>query len=486
MGAGIYQRIFRAIGAEALGQFLNIGIRLVLVPLFLTTWGAQAYGEWLILTAAAAWFGLGDFGGQLYFINRMTAAWSAGRRDEFQRLMSSGQLLFLIASSLLLTVVIICLKWTQFLSWVGLQEVQQDVAMLVILLMILRFIVGFPLGLLLGVYRAIGAQATSVMYRNLMLVIELAGSAVLLLAGAGMLVLATMQVIPALLVGAIVIWHQSRVLPDIKSWALRKADRHTIREAISPSLHFLSIQLSMVVVIQGSIIAVAKALGPVDVAVFSVMRSLSNVMFVFMGILSHSAWPEFTRLVNMRDIKKFSHIFKTILLINLLCGVTYLVVIRNIGEELYGWWLNNKLPYDPTFMFLMSCFVILTILWTLGGNILMATNRHIIYSRILLPVNILAVLLCYWGAVEHGLTGSVIGLMVGQTILMTLTIILIIGFREHWIENATNLFRATFVTIILFPMCLNLWSGLLAIVLIALMNYRHFRWRIFPTIKARV
>ena len=70
------KRLIQGIGANFLGQVINVASRVLLVPLFLTAWGAQVYGEWLILSSVVAYLSLTDLGGQLYIVNRLTQAYA--------------------------------------------------------------------------------------------------------------------------------------------------------------------------------------------------------------------------------------------------------------------------------------------------------------------------------------------------------------------------------------------------------------------------
>lgn len=94
MPGSILGRVVRSIGADAIGQLLNVLTRLVLVPVFLKFWGAESYGEWLIISAWCSWFTLGDLGGQLFFSNKLTSAWTRQRLDEFHETFSTGLFFF--------------------------------------------------------------------------------------------------------------------------------------------------------------------------------------------------------------------------------------------------------------------------------------------------------------------------------------------------------------------------------------------------------
>jgi len=455
-----------------LGQVLNVGIRLLLVPLFLSTWGAESYGEWLILTALAAWFSLGDLGGQLYFINRLTAEWAVGRVDVFQRVLSTGLLLFLVSSTVLFGCVLIALNLLPVTVWLGLKTVDQDLAEAILLLMALRFLVSLPIGLFLGIYRAIGIQATSVMYSNLILLIQFVASALALLAGGGMLLLAALEVVPFLLVFIVVSWDLRRRLPkEVSLFALAKADKSVLLSAISPSLHFLGLQFSAAIMIQGSVLVVAKTLGPIEVAMFSSMRIMANVMSRFMGVLAHSAWPEITRLASLGQDEKLAKLFGIVLNLALFVGMCFLALITNFGELLYNWWLNQKLPYDFWVLYLLSCQVVMTVLWTWGGNLLMATNRHEEYSRWQFPINLVAIFICYGGALKFGLLGAVAGLFAGQSLPMLLAVYLLL-VKKDWPQIAKNLMVVSFLGLALMPLTLNVWGGFLCIFVFVFLLWR--------------
>lgn len=478
---GIKGRVLRAVGAEVLSQGLNIGIRLLLIPLFLIAWGAPVYGEWLILTALASWFGLGDLGGQIFFVNELTSVWAVGNKDEFQKILATGMLLFLSTSTILFLGVSFALVWPGWLFWFGLKIVSIPVAQFVLILMAFKFLVTLPLGLLLGVFRAIGSQATSVMYTNAMLAIQFIGSIIALHAGAGLKHLALLEVLPALFISFFILSSlKNRLHPDIKLFALKKADLTLMRSALLPSLHFLVIQLALAVMIQGSVIVIGKVLGPVQVAIFSTMRSVSNIVARFPAMISHSVWPELTRLHSRGEHKKLSKLFIMTLSTGFIMGLVYLVLLRGFGAAAFDLWLKNKLEYDPNAMFLMGCFVVLTTLWTLGGNLFMATNQHEHYARIQLGVNIFALLLCGIMAIKIGLSGAVAGLILGQSIPMVVVVIVLLK-QKNWVENAIGLGTISFIAIIIFPFCLNVWTGGIAVIVISLIMVQTvFEVRLYP------
>jgi len=77
------KRLFRGIGANFLGQIINIASRIVLVPLFLLSWGADIYGEWLLLSSMVAYLSLIEMGDQLYIVNRKAQGLTGASNAQF-------------------------------------------------------------------------------------------------------------------------------------------------------------------------------------------------------------------------------------------------------------------------------------------------------------------------------------------------------------------------------------------------------------------
>ena len=55
-------RIIRGLGAQGFSQLVKVIVRLAEVPLLLSFWGAQLYGEWLMVAAIPAYLSVCDGG----------------------------------------------------------------------------------------------------------------------------------------------------------------------------------------------------------------------------------------------------------------------------------------------------------------------------------------------------------------------------------------------------------------------------------------
>ncbi len=93
-------RLIKGVGANLVGQSINIVSRLTLPPLFLHAWGVDIYGEWLLLSSFVSCLSLSDMGGQLYVVNRLTQAYTNKDMDLFRTLLRTGLAVFLVVPSI--------------------------------------------------------------------------------------------------------------------------------------------------------------------------------------------------------------------------------------------------------------------------------------------------------------------------------------------------------------------------------------------------
>src|SRR3954447_19762835 len=83
-------RLTRGTLANILGQVLNTVGQLAQVPVLLSIWGTQIYGEWLALSAMVAYLATLDLGMQTYVVNRMNQCYARGEMGDYTRVLHTG------------------------------------------------------------------------------------------------------------------------------------------------------------------------------------------------------------------------------------------------------------------------------------------------------------------------------------------------------------------------------------------------------------
>jgi O-antigen/teichoic acid export membrane protein len=410
----IRRRLFKGMGANVLGQVINLGSRVILVPLSLHAWGANVYGEWLVLSSFVAYLSLTDMGGQLYIVNRLTQAYAQKDDLLFRRVLHTGLALFLILPTTVFLIFVTTISVISPESILQITHTDHQTVVWVIGLLAFQLVFSLPQGILLGVYRAVGLLARGVMLANLLQILQLFLTAGILWNGGGMVWVAGVQIIPSFLIVCLALIELNQRFPQLSLFSLKDAHVSLGKTFIKPSLHFLSIQLSNSFSIQGTILVVGALLGSVQVVVFSTIRTMANIMRQLLGLIAHTAWPEMTRLDAERDADKLFILFRAILRTTLLIATAFTIILHYWGSSLYHLWLGQAVAYQQTVMDLLLAYVLQQVFWTACGNILMAINRHHTLSMTVLISSSLAIVFAFLGGHYWGLEGVVIGVIVSD------------------------------------------------------------------------
>jgi O-antigen/teichoic acid export membrane protein len=411
------KRLIQGIGANFLGQFISLASRVLLVPLFLTAWGAEVYGEWLLLSSIVAYLSLTDLGGQLYIVNRLTQAYAQQDVPLFRKILHTGLGLFLILPLAVFAAFIGVILF--FPPGVVLQITitSPRVVFLVLAILAFQFVISLPQGILLGVYRAVGLLPRGVMFTNLMQLVTVVLVALGLWWQGGLAAISFLQLLPILVVSLAAGRDLNRRFPEFRVFSLREADRSFSLSFIKPSLQFFAIQLSQAFSIQGTVLVVGMVLGSVQVVVFSTMRTIINLIRSFFEKLSHAAWPELTRLDSQGDAEKFFLLFRVLFRTTLIAGVLFMALFHFWGERLYHFWLGKSVAYQQQVMDLFLVYMGQMLIWLTCCHPLMATNRHRALSKIMLVSSLLSIALAYLGGLRLGLPGVILGMIAGDLLL---------------------------------------------------------------------
>ena len=413
----LWSRLMKGLGANAIGQVLNVSSKVLLVPLFLTAWGANIYGEWLVLYSLVAYVSLTDLGGQVYIVNKLTQAYASQDKDLFQKSLHSGLALFICIPTAVLTFMILLIGFFPIERTLGIVETTHTMTVVIASLLGVQFLIALPQGLLLGVYRAVGLMSRGVMFGNLIILAQMLFTAIGLFGGADMMTIAALQILPYGIVLGMVLGDLNKQFPDICILSLQHSSYVQMKTFIRPSLHFFSIQISQLLSIQGTILVAGALLGSVQVVVFSALRTIANSIKQLLGLLSHTAWPELTRLDMERDHTKLVKLFRFVLRSSLVGAVAFFIIFHFWGENIFRLWLGTALTYNQQAMDLILLYVVQLVFWTACSHVLMAVNHHERLARALALSSLLSIGFSYTGAAYFGLVGMVSGLMLADLLI---------------------------------------------------------------------
>ena len=408
------RRFRRGALAGLLSSLIGSVDQLVLVPLFLFAWSPELYGEWLTLCAVAAYVVFADLGLSSYVVNRLTQEHAQEAREEFLRTLHSALAFTLTVSAALLVAAVAAALVLPLDALLGIELL--DSTGLLVTLIALQFVLSLPRGLVLGVYRAVGEYDRGAMLANVRRVASCAITALLLAVGATPLVVAAGLILPLIAVLAFALVDLGRRHAWLR-FGVGERVPGLARTFLRPSVLFLGVQLSLVLVHQGSTIAVGALFGAGAVAAFATTRTLANLVRQLTGTLSNALWPELTRLAAQGRRETLQEVHGVFVKGLTALALTAALFLSEAGPALYGAWTRDALELDPLLFGGFLCLMVAQTPWTSSSYLLLATNRHEELARRQLLAAVAALTLGVSLSAWFGPRGLVLGILCAELAL---------------------------------------------------------------------
>jgi len=409
-------------GAQIFGQAVLIFIRLAEVPLLLTFWGAQLYGEWLMLAAIPSYLVIGDVGFARAACRDMTMKSGAGDRQGALAVYQSTWLLLLTVSLVALLLAYGFAELVPLDKWLGFSVISTRDTKIVFLILVVYVVVGFQGGLLTGGFWVSGKYPAGMVLGGVIVLLEFLGLGLVVILGCGP-VKAAMGYLGGRVLGIGLMWIGQRKATPWLHHGFKQASIDELKRLTVPAFASLAFPLGDALNVQGIRLVVGLALGPAAVAVFTPLRTLSNLAAQPRAVITRMIEPELALAYGSEDKSLFQRLFSKscqlaiwgCLLATLLVGVA--------AHWVFPTWTSGKvIMHWPTFILLLAG-VLINSVWYTALMIPYATNRH---ERIAVFYSLIygagAFVMGYLGARIFGLSGAALALMLVE-ILMAIVVI---------------------------------------------------------------
>ena len=409
----VLKRVLLGIIAIGSGQILNATSNIVLMPLFLRSWSAVVYGEWLTLSAIAAYAAIADLGMNSAAVNSITEAYTSGDRARFRMLQASAVAWYsILAVAITLLAALLCFL-VPVRSLLAISHIPSSEATWTAWLLAVRVGWQLPLNQLRTVYRNTGNIAASEWILNCQSLLGILFTVGGLSYGVSPVVIALLNLAPMCIV-CIILIGCLRTSPHQLMPQMRYARFSGIREMRKPTMAFGAAMLATLIIQQAPIIIVTRTLGASHTVVFTAARTLSNVVRQMTMTVGFALWPEITRLSALRAVSRLRAYHRLYCLLSVALGCVFGAVLWFQGDEIVRIWTRNTLIVDRN---VLRGFVVLVVAqgtWASSALLVTAANRPgvLAISTTVSAVVGICVGVCLVG--PFGLLGLPIGLLAGD------------------------------------------------------------------------
>ena len=390
--------------------------QLLLIPFFLTTWGATYYGEWVTLSIIPAVLGFSDLGIGSAASNSFVLAYVSGKKQQAANLRKSG--LVIISGTILLGVILtiaFLFVVNQFDLFDKIVIPANDAIIAVILMMIAKLFT-FYHHLIGGFFRAARKSVLGNFIHSGYFASNLLFGFIALLMECNVVGYAFSQLIVSMLFTALfmIVGNRAIELKEYKGHVIVS----DIKIIISKGLGYMMNMVWQSIYFQGSTFVVRLTLGPESVAVFNTMRTACRSVSQIFNVINGSVYPELQYEYGMGNMYVVQRLFRTSILISFFIGIGGALLLSVFGIDIYNWWTQNTLLVSNEIWYILIIGIVFNGVWWTCIVAYSVTNNPYSFSIPSTIVAIISVGVSYVLSEYFNLLGAVLGMVLFDVIMM--------------------------------------------------------------------
>lgn len=403
------------VGISGAQIMITLAIQVISVPVLLSFWGAQMYGEWLVLTSLVASLSILNLGVQTYATNRMIASYVRGELEEGTRILHAAIRLYAVLCTLALAAAILLIAWPQLLQWLQIKAIPALHARVILAIQGLLAVYAILGGLLLGLLKVVKQYPRQLTY-GLIERLVILGSPILIVVVGGLPLHASIMM--GVLMAAVAcialrdVWHRSPFSIGYAQSSWRDA-----QALIFPSLSFFGVSLASTLLSSGMIIVISKASGAIAVAVFTTTLMLTNLVrtMVFQGL--NVLWPEITAIAAKPEtFERLREWHRLVLKLTAALIVLGGAGIAILGPDILAIWTRGKIEVDAGLNLLLVIYLLVQAPALVSGVFGLAINRQEELLAIHIVGALFALAAAWFLLPALGVRGAALALILGQAV----------------------------------------------------------------------
>lgn len=411
------KRLIRGFGATALGPLITIVVQLISVPIFLAVWGARLYGEWLILSAIPTYLAFSDLGFGDVAASDMTMRVAAREFGDALETFQSAWMLITITSTLLYGLTILGVYSLPLAHWLHIFSITASETRLILAILSAYALLTMQSGLIVSGFRCEGKYAYGIFLSNVVRLTEALAATLTALCQAHPWQVAAAYLFARLFGTLAMSWIMRRSVPWIR-YGRSDATLTCAKRLFFPAIAFMAFPVGNSLSIQGLILVIGVTLGPISVATFSTMRTMTRFAFQLMETVKNSVWPELSAAYGARDLLLARKLHRIACQAGLWMSIAGVAFLWLIGPTILMLWTHGKVPLDIGAFHWLLLVVIANSFWNTSSVVALASNTHQRLAMLYLAGTLGALASAYLLTRHMGLVGAALSLFVVDTALI--------------------------------------------------------------------
>ncbi len=390
--------------------------QLLLIPFFLTAWGAAYYGEWLTLSIIPSILALSDLGFGSAVSNGYVLAYAAGDKQTAANLNKSGY--FIISLSVIIGVLLTIgiLIFGDNLGLLSKSIIPANDAIMAVTIIILSKLISFYLQLIEAYYRSARQAAKSMVYQSFYNILNIIVGLIVLICGGRVVAFAISQLMVSVFF-TFFFYFNGRKLVSYDN-CKGKIVRSDLKMIVSKGIGYLMTPVWQSIYFQGSTFAVRLVLGAETVAIFNTIRTVCRSVNQIFSIINASIFPDLQFEYGRGNMIIVHRIFRVAVLISIIIGCLGVLILCLLGLDIYSWWTRGMLIVSTKVWYIFMLGAFFNAIWWTSVVTYRMTNRPYHFAIMSTIMSIVSVLITYFLSTTYGLIGAAFGVTVFEFVMM--------------------------------------------------------------------
>jgi len=412
----IKRRLALGFASNWVSKLASTITQLVQVPLFFHFWAASVYGNWLIVSAIPTYLTFSSIGFGNVASNEMTMLNSAGDREGALGVFQSCWWLISIICAAVGMLLVLVLYLVPAASLLNIHAISESDTKWIIVYLGLSVLLGQLEQLMSAAYTCVARYAFGSFLKSVISLAAFCASMVPIVLGYGPRTMALVYAVASALGTLTLCLFVRKDIPWIE-FGWKHARFSEIRRLASPAFAFMGFPIGIALNLQGTLIAVGYALGPVDVAIFASARTVSRVALQMVQMVNATFWPELSLAYGAKDVALTRTLHRRACQLALVIAVFVVAGMMTVGPYFLHHWTGGHVPPSRPLLAILLLVVVLYSLWSTSSTLAAATNQHQRLAAWYIVATGVTVLFTYLLAVRYGLYGAAESLIISEVIM---------------------------------------------------------------------
>jgi len=187
-----------------------------------------------------------------------------------------------------------------------------------------------------------------------------------------------------------------------------------IKRLFRPAVAYMGFPIGNALNMQGTLLAVSYALGPVSVVVFSTARTISRGALQMVQMVNSTFEPELTLSFGARNVDLTRSLHRRACQLALIIAVGIVAGVMTVGPYVLHSWTGGHVPPSRGLLSILLLVVLVYALWITSATLMTSTNQHQKLAAIYLTATGLTCVGCYFLALWKGLYGAAAALLISE------------------------------------------------------------------------